>query len=320
MKVSSYMNIDRIEFMVTYQCSGKCKHCSVADKLNHLDGFKHVKIDKAVEVIKRVSEMFPVSSVMTFGGEPLLYPDVVCAIHETASSIGVGTKQLITNGYFTKDGEHRKQVATALKNAGLNNLLLSVDSFHQETIPFQAIYEFAKFSKEAGIPKISLHPAWVVNQEHNNPYNAETKQILSRFSNLDIPVSNGNNIFMAGNAVRNLVEYYGEPHLDLSEMCGTAPYTASLNNITSLSIVPNGDVMVCGFVIGNIYQQNIQDIICHYNPYEDEWMYAVLHGGARELLELSKRNGYIIDTSSCYSACDLCHKINNLRLSENLHK
>jgi MoaA/NifB/PqqE/SkfB family radical SAM enzyme len=320
MKISPYLSINRIEFFVTYQCSEKCKHCSVGDKLNHFDGFRHIKILEAAQAIRQVSEMFSVSSVMTFGGEPLLYPDVVCAIHEKASSVGIEARQLITNGYFTKDDEHRRQVAIALKDAGINCLLLSVDAFHQETIPFQAVYQFAKHAKESGIPDIRLHPAWVVNREHNNPYNAKTKEIIAGFSDLAIPVSDGNNIFMSGNAAKNLAEYYDEPHLDLLETCGTMPYTAPLNNLTSLSVVPNGDVMVCGFVIGNIYRQNMQDIIDHYNPYEDEWMSAVLHGGARELLELSKRKGYAVDVSSCYSVCDLCHKINNLRLSGNFHE
>jgi MoaA/NifB/PqqE/SkfB family radical SAM enzyme len=317
MKISPYININRIEFVVTYQCSGKCKHCSFGDKLNHSDGFKHIKIHEVVESIKQVAEIFPVSSVMTFGGEPLLYPDAVCAIHETASSVGIRTKQLITNGYFTKNDELCRKVAISLKDAGINNLLLSVDAFHQETIPFQAVYQFAKHAMESGIPKMRLHPAWVVNQKHNNPYNEETKKIISKFNNLHIQVSNGNNIFLAGSAVKNLIEYYDKPHINLSELCGTVPYTTSLNNITSLSIVPNGDVMVCGFVIGNIYKQNITDIIYHYNPYEDEWMNAILHGGARELLELSKRKGIIVDASSCYSACDLCHKRNNFRLNGN---
>ena len=317
MKISPYININRIEFIVTYQCSGKCKHCSFGDKLNHFDGFRHIKIHEAVETIKQVAEIFPVSSIMTFGGEPLLYPDVVCAIHEAASSVEIRTKQLITNGYFTKDDELCRKTATALRDSGINNLLLSVDIFHQETIPFQSVYQFAKHTKESGIPKIRLHPAWVVDREHNNPYNEETKKVITKFNDLHIQVSNGNNIFMAGNAVKNLAEYYDKPHMDLSETCGTVPYTTLLNNITSLSIVPNGDVMVCGFVIGNIYKQSIEDIIYHYNPYKDEWMSAILHGGARELLELSKRKGFFVDASSCYSACDLCHRINNLRLSKN---
>ena len=72
MKISPYLNINRIEYIVTFQCSGKCKHCSIGDRLNHTNGFKHIKIEKEPEAIKQHSQVFPNSSVMTYGGETLL--------------------------------------------------------------------------------------------------------------------------------------------------------------------------------------------------------------------------------------------------------
>lgn len=311
MKIYPYMNINRIEFIVTYQCSGRCKHCSVGDKLNHSNAHKHVSASRAANVISELSQMFSVSSVMTFGGEPLLYADVVCTIHEAAKQCSIDARQLITNGYFTKDNERRKQVVKSLQRAGVNNLLLSVDAFHQETIPVEAVYYFAKHVKDAGIPNIMLQPAWVVNEQHDNPYNNKTKEIIVVFADLGIPTSTGNNIFMAGNAVQHLAQYYDKPNLDLSDSCGSMPYTEPLTDITSLSIVPNGDVMICGFVIGNIYEQSIKEIITQYDPYQNEWTKAILTGGASALLELSKQKGIDVDCSQCYSVCDLCHKINS---------
>ena len=309
MKTSPYMNINRIEFMVTYQCSGKCIHCSVGNRLNHSDGFRHVHIKESAETIEGLSRMFSVSSVMTFGGEPLLYPDAVCAVHHTASLCGIKTRQLITNGYFTKDDEQRKDIAEALHESGLTDLLISVDTFHQHDIPIEPVRHFAKCAKQAGIPKVKFHPAWVVNEEHENPYNVKTREILSELSDLDIPVSSGNNIFMAGNAVRHLSEYYAPPNLNLSDVCGSLPYTAPLTNITSLSIVPNGDVMVCGFTIGNIYTERIEDIVLRYNPYENDYMRAIISGGAAALIKTAEANGIKINVSECYSICDLCYKI-----------
>lgn len=311
MKTNPYMNVNRIEFMVTYQCSGRCKHCSIGEKLNHSNGNKHVSANRAAEVIRGLSQMFSVSSVMTFGGEPLLYADVVCAIHEAANQCSIGARQLITNGYFTKDDERRKQVVKSLQKAGVNNLLLSVDAFHQETISIEAVYNFAKYAKDADILSIMLHPAWVANEQHDNPYNSKTKEIIAVFADLKILASTGNNIFMAGNAVQHLALYYGKPNLDLSDSCGSMPYTEPLTNITSLSIVPNGDVMICGFIIGNIHEQSIQEIITQYDPYQNEWMNAILTGGASTLIELSKQKGIDVDCSQCYSVCDLCHKINS---------
>lgn len=309
-KLSPYMNINRIEFIVTYHCSGKCIHCSVSDKLNQANGYHHVRVAEAAQAIEWLAGHFPISSVMTFGGEPLLYPDVVCSIHKTASSCGIEAKQLITNGYFSKDEKRIQEVANLLYDSGVNNLMLSVDAFHQETIPVEPVYKFAETIAQTGLSKIRLQPAWLVNPEHENPYNKKTREILSVFQNLGIPVAKGNNIFLAGNAAKYLSNYYDAPNLNLSDTCGTLPYTELLTNITSLSIVPNGDVMICSFVIGNIYQESIADIISRYDPYENDCMRAIVTGGASALIELAAEKGISIDCSTCYSICDLCHKIN----------
>ncbi len=311
-KLSPYMNISRIEFVVTYHCTGKCIHCSVGDRLNQANEHHHVKIPEAVRTIQWLAEHFSISSVMTFGGEPLLYPDAVCAIHQTAAQCGIAARQLITNGYFSKNEQRITEAAGALKDSGVNNLMLSVDAFHQETIPLPPVYHFAKQAKEAGIPKLRLQPAWLVNAEHENPYNEKTRQILSQIQDLDIPVSSGNDIFLEGNAAKYLSAYYEAPKLNLSDTCGTRPYTEPLDNISSLSIVPNGDVMICSFVIGNIYKETIQEIIARYDPYQNDYMRALLTGGAAALIQTAEEKGFSPDCSGCRSVCDLCRQINRL--------
>lgn len=310
MKISPYINLDRIEFMVTYHCTGKCIHCSVADKLNSLKDHNHVQIKEATEAIVWLAKHFPITSVMTFGGEPLLYPDVVSAIHSTARDCGIEARQIITNGYFSKEEERVQEVADLLSDSGVNNLLLSVDAFRQQTIPIWPVYQFAKKVKEAGVENVQLQPAWVVNKDHENSYNDRTKEILNEFADLDIPVGEGNDVFMAGNAIKYLAEYYDSPKLDLAKVCGTMPYTDALTDIKSISIVPNGDVMLCSYVIGNIYEECIADIVARYNPYENDFMRAILTGGGKALLDVMTEKGISVNCVECYSVCDLCHRIN----------
>jgi hypothetical protein len=39
--------------------------------------------EAAVKAITELSKIYDINFVMTFGGEPLLYADTICAIHET---------------------------------------------------------------------------------------------------------------------------------------------------------------------------------------------------------------------------------------------
>ena len=128
---------------------------------------------------------------MTFGGEPLLHPDAVYSVMSAAKELDIERRQVITNGYFSNEPAVQRSVAKNLALCGVNDLLLSVDAFHQETIPLATVTEFARTARGFGIP-IRLSPAWLVSPEDDNPYNAETRAILDRFSDMGIAVGEGN--------------------------------------------------------------------------------------------------------------------------------
>ena len=123
-----FRNLEKIEFVVTMACTGKCRHCSEGDH----DGFSgHIDADIAAEAVRKIAAHYKIRTVMTFGGEPLLYPDVVCTIQRTAYDLGIAKRQVITNGYFSREPEKIRSVAADLKDSGVNDLLLSVDAFHK---------------------------------------------------------------------------------------------------------------------------------------------------------------------------------------------
>ncbi|MCM1254482.1 MAG: radical SAM protein [Clostridium sp.] len=244
-------NLNRIEFVVTMACTGKCKHCSEGE---HSSFTGHIDADIAADAVRKICENYKIASLMTFGGEPLLYPEVVCKIHKAAKETGIPKRDLITNGFFTKEHKRIEEVASALAESGVCRILLSVDAFHQETIPLEPVKYFAECIKKTGID-ISLNPAWLVSKTDNNPYNIKTREILKEFGSLEIPVSKGNVIFPSGNAIKYLGEYFDE------NMEYTSPYEENPEDIRAVSFSPNGDVLN-----GNVYQKNILDILDGYKP------------------------------------------------------
>jgi len=216
--MSRYIDLKRIEFVVTDACSGRCKHCSNGERL---DKSGNVDADAAVSVIKRLTERFEIKSVMTFGGEPLLFADTVCRIHAAARNCGIPKRQLITNGFFSIDSHKIDEVAKALRDSGVNDILLSVDVFHQEFIPLEPVEQFAEALLRHEIPSLRVQPAWVVNEDNDNHYNTETRRLLKVFNDKGIQANGGNNIFPSGNALKHLPEYFAPPDkVDLSVPCG----------------------------------------------------------------------------------------------------
>ena len=248
MKNPYLKNLSKIEFVVTNACTGRCKHCSEGD---HAACGERIDPQIAADAVRRVAAVYDIKTVMTFGGEPLLYPDAVYAIMTAAKELNIPKRQVITNGYFSKNADKIREVAKGLAACGVNDLLLSVDAFHQETIPLDVVKQFAAEAKTCGI-LIRLQPAWLVSATDDNPYNVKTREILASFAELEIPENKGNVIFPEGNARKYLAEYFT---VTLPEN----PYAEDPRDVRCLSFSPNGDVLD-----GNVYKQDVMEIIRNY--------------------------------------------------------
>lgn len=306
--MNPYLNINRLEFILTQRCTGRCAHCSAGAMVKHPQG-THVPQEAAVRAVRELADMYDMQSVMSFGGEPLIYPEVTCAIHRAAADCGIPKRQLITNGFFSRDPVRIREVAQNLADAGVNDLLISVDGFHQETIPLEVVRCFVEAVKAADVEKIRFSPAWVVNEAFECGENTRTREVLARLADTGVPVGEGNDVFLAGNAIDNLSHYYPLARLPMQDCCGSMPYTEPLTHQTSLSIEPNGGVTVCSFVIGNICEESIQDVVARYDPFAEEGMRAAA-AGVPGLLALAEKRSVQVDLSRCWSVCDLCRMVN----------
>ena len=207
----------------------------------------------AADAVRKIAAEYDIKTMMTFGGEPLLYPDAVERIMTAAKELNIPKRQIITNGYFSKNADKIRAVAEGLAACGVNDLLLSVDAFHQETIPLDVVKQFAADAKACGIP-IRLQPAWLRSATDDNPYNRKTREILDSFADMDITANEGNIIFPEGNALRYLAEYFSD---ELPEN----PYVEDPRDVRCVSFEPKGDVLG-----GNVYEHDIMEIIRDYLP------------------------------------------------------
>ena len=169
-----------------------------------------------------------------------------------AKEMNIPERQLITNGYFSKNPDKIKAVAEDIIRSGVNEILLSVDAFHQETIPLEYVTEFAKAIIGNGIT-FKVHPAWLVSAEDNNPYNVRTREILAHFNQIGIETAEGNVVFPSGNALKYLGEYF-----DLTKEIKN-PYDEDPSDIRAICFSANGDILG-----SNIYKQDISDILLSY--------------------------------------------------------
>jgi len=109
-------------------------------------------------------EIFPVLkklgcySIHIGGGEPLLKPDKILDVLGVAQRNNIGIEYIETNSSWYKDETSAKAVLRELKNHGVRTLLISIDPYHNEYIPFWKVKALIRTCSEA---KMNVFP-WLM--------------------------------------------------------------------------------------------------------------------------------------------------------------
>jgi len=260
----------------------------------------------ATQVVKEIAKEYSPMSIMTFGGEPLLYPEVVCAIHEAAKSLNIGTREIITNAGYPRSKVRFQMMTNRLAETGVTHATVSVDSFHQEYIPISIVKHNAQALLDAGI-SVEWNPCWLISKTHKNQWNEKTKTILKDLAHIHIREGSGNIVQPKGNALIWLSDLMPLKTIDPKGTCEDIPYTNSLDKVTSISVEPDGEVLVCNRIsIGNARENSILYILNNYDPYKTPELSAILQGGTTELIRFADTKGVKPDPNGYYSICDLC--------------
>jgi len=300
------IRIHRLEFSVTYRCNAHCKHCQVGqDKRTSrpaaIDG------ELAARIVHRVASVYPLRSLMTFGGEPLLFPDVVCAIHAAAAQHGIPHRSIITNAGTPRSKAAFQEVASRLAESGVNAAWISVDAFHQEHIPLEVVEGNVRALAAAGIDELVWNPCWVVSQVHDNPWNRRTREFLAALAHLPAREDAGNVVQPQGYAPSWLTDYLPSKVSMPTGTCGDMPYTGPLDDVGCISVEPDGGISVCSdLIIGNAARQDVVEILDGYDPHRMPETRAILEGGMAGLVELARAQGIDPDPEGYYSICDMC--------------
>lgn len=298
--MNKFLNLNRIEFFVTNQCTSNCKHCHVLYDIEK----GVLPIEKAKLTLDLAIRNHKIESVLVFGGEPLLYPHITCEILNYANSLNIPTRQIITNCFWTKNKTKIDQICYQLKESTANNILVSVDYFHQEYLDFEIVKYTIEKICDQNIENVRLHPCWYESPTGKNKYDTITRKYLSELSFTNLPVSDGNILFPSGKSVINFKEKF-EPLNNVNDIyCGKEPYSGRPDNIDALAVGPNGRINVCG-----IESMDIENFFQNYDPYKDQIMNIFLNEGIGRLLEIAKENKITFDINNYYSPCEACTEL-----------
>ncbi|MCQ2869077.1 GTP 3',8-cyclase MoaA [Helicobacter pylori] len=119
--------IDYIRVSVTKQCNFRCQYCMPTTPLNFFDNEELLPLDNVLEFLK-VAIDEGVKKIRITGGEPLLrkgLDEFIAKLHAYNKEVAL---VLSTNGFLLK------KMAKDLKNAGLSQVNVSLDSLKSDRV------------------------------------------------------------------------------------------------------------------------------------------------------------------------------------------
>jgi len=133
---------------LSYKCSSECRHCMYAcsprwkaDWISEKDLEKILtQISDKIQPSPLGPDRISVNYGLHFtGGEPFLNFDLLLKAVGMARKLGIPSTFVETNSFWCADDKDTREKLTQLKVSGLNGILISVNPFILEQVPFERI-------------------------------------------------------------------------------------------------------------------------------------------------------------------------------------
>lgn len=136
-------------FILSYECNCECSICY--SSCNPTANEAVLDLKTINNTIRKASQIkaFP-KHVAFAGGEPFLYPELLCDGVVTAHRDGFYTT-VTTNGSIGSRPRLAEKWLSRLETAGLDRIELSIDIFHQEFVPHKAVRELIRKAQQHNI-------------------------------------------------------------------------------------------------------------------------------------------------------------------------
>lgn len=244
-------------------------------------------------------------SFMIFGGEAMLYPERTIRLFRKANELRIREIQLITNGFWGRDPKTARKLATELREAGVTDVLISVDAFHLPHIPLDGPRNAAMESVDAGIKRVRWNIAVLESIDAQNKYDRRTREITQILEPLGIEMS-FNEIWPQGRARKNLKHFF--PKQSLKGDCPDKENT--LVNPTCISMDPAGWAAICWYMaIGNANRTSLSKIVTGYRWEKHPVTRTLVEKGPMGLVDLPECEGFNLQEEKYIDKCHLCCEI-----------
>lgn len=203
--------------MLTYRCTAACRHCMYAcssEWENHWISEEDLKI--LLYQLAGTIKPSPLGEnavslnhgIHFTGGEPFLNFELLLRAVEIADEFRIPSTFVETNCFWCSDDERTRERLELLKARGLTGILISVNPFYTEYVPFQRTERCIKISKEVFGQNVMVYQSEYYHQFKQ----LGIKERLSIDDYLQLTgvedLRGRVELFLMGKAARTLKEFY----------------------------------------------------------------------------------------------------------------
>lgn len=246
------------------------------------------------DVLRQAKTLGTVEMIYFEGGEPFLFYPVMLQGLREAANMGFKTG-VVTNCYWATSAEDAVQWLAPLADIGVDDIGLSSDLFHGESMMTPSARHAVEAATKLGLPQ------GVMSIEV--PDGCTTYPTRDRGEPIE-----GGAVRFRGRAAVNLTE--GVPRHSWTEF--TQCPDEDFVNPGRVHVDAFGNLHACqGVVMGNLWQQPLVDIVTSYDPHAHPIIGPLLEGGPAALIRR-----YGLPCEDTYAdACHLCYRSREILLS-----
>jgi organic radical activating enzyme len=148
---------------VTYTCPLACAHCCFHSSPENTDKLDVSVILQSIEQLDKTE----IKLVAFTGGEPLLLGQDLVTVVRAAKARGFTTR-VVTSAYFGRKREYAAKRLGALARAGLDQVSISWDDYHEKFVDFESVANVFHESV-----KLGMQTAVNIVQDDTSFWNAE---------------------------------------------------------------------------------------------------------------------------------------------------
>jgi len=300
--------------MLSYKCSAQCRHCMYACSPKWKGDWIGIN-----DLEKGLSNLAPGilpspwgKNTMSLnhglhvtGGEPFLNFELLTKAVEIAEDFDIPSTFVETNCFWCKTDEITREKLQLLKDKGLKGILISVNPFYAEYVPFERTERCIRISQEVFSQNVMVYQLEYYHlfkqMGIKEKISLETYLDLTKHRNLSQSVE----LFLMGRAARQLRAFYTAfpPKRFFNQPCQPPILRDWHNHFDNYGNFVAG---YCGGIsLGNWYEVDYlvtEGIDLAEHPVLEFLIAEDFHG----LFQFAKGYGYQESEEGYLSKCDLC--------------